>query len=88
MTCYLTGHYRTESGSLERGRLGVVKKDGKFRDMWTGGVLTARSVNRRGLMIVEISCSDANYEFLPDGGECQRAGMEVTVVGAPAGEAL
>ncbi len=78
------GHFRDESGLLEPGTLLAEKHADGWRHPETLARMTAREYvvcrDHAGVATlgVEIDSPDAIWCFVPDPGECERIGMEVS----------
>lgn len=76
----MKGHYRTESGVLEIGTLGVEQTDGVWHLCYPSPcdpIKAERITVCQGITAIEITGAGA-WEFLPDKGECERIGMPIS----------
>lgn len=73
----LKGHYRTESGALEQGKLLITNDGGQFGDEYGNRIDATHYKAAEGVDAIEITGPMVGWRFVPDAGECERVGMEV-----------
>mgnify|MGYP000936596360 CR=1 FL=1 len=80
-TYILMGDYETDGGLMERGRLIVHVRDGKYTDEYGAKISAAEIwVVRPKVKGIRVTCADSGWQFVPDAGECERIGLPVATL--------